>query len=581
MLKKLSVLAAIITALFMACDPQDEPIQDGVSDPVNNDSIATDSIINDSIVSDTIISGPVSIWNDRFDVEKELLAAYAAIKKNCLTSMEVWGEMRSDNIIAAEGATEDISNICMENLSPDNEFCRYDAFYDVINRANKVLLYAPLVVDIDPDYAIIEFKANMAEATAIRSFCYWYLIRTFLDVPYITGYDESGNLKSNTPKATFESILDSLIYDLEETKDYTVLKYATTEQTVSRLTRLSIYAMLADMYLWRGDAEDYDKCIDLCENITVRKAEDYRNLRDDQGNDCKVKYFNGYPLIQDAPVITAGYSYDEIFGRGCSFESLFEFTFDSIKNTIFPLYYQPNDAAQVQALYGIGVDFSSAKGNRVFEQPQDTRYYQNIKKTDSGTWAICKYAYDDLNLNIKSGSIEFESASFRNQEDPNWIVYRYTEVLLFEAEACLMKAMQLPDSDPLQKEYNDKAFQLIDAVNQRSIAADNNDVLPKTLTQIIDYSANTSVYELEDLLYRERRRELMFEGKRWFDLVRIARRDGNEDRLLNYVEMKYTATAVSEVRIKFANPYGWYFPISKDEIEKSNGVLEQNPAYSD
>ena len=36
-----------------------------------------------------------------------------------------------------------------------------------------------------------------------------------------------------------------------------------------------------------------------------------------------------------------------------------------------------------------------------------------------------------------------------------------------------------------------------------------------------------------DLVFDERRREFLFEGKRWFDLVRHTRRDGNTDYLVD------------------------------------------------
>jgi hypothetical protein len=47
------------------------------------------------------------------------------------------------------------------------------------------------------------------------------------------------------------------------------------------------------------------------------------------------------------------------------------------------------------------------------------------------------------------------------------------------------------------------------------------------------------------------------------------------------VEKKYQASTLSAVRIKLKNPYAMYFPLAKDEVRNSQGVLKQNPAYSD
>ena len=132
-----------------------------------------------------------------------------------------------------------------------------------------------------------------------------------------------------------------------------------------------------------------------------------------------------------------------------------------------------------------------------------------------------------------------------------------------------------------QKEYKDKAFNLIDAVNRRAIVADNSKSKAVDLKTLTGYTNVMAISDLEEILFKERRRELMFEGKRWFDLVRMARRDGNQERLLRYVEKKYDAATLSAVKIKLKNPYAMYFPLNKDEVRNSQGVLIQNPAYKD
>jgi hypothetical protein len=206
------------------------------------------------------------------------------------------------------------------------------------------------------------------------------------------------------------------------------------------------------------------------------------------------------------------------------------------------------------------------------------------------SYAITKYAYDEVELQIDGGIIKYDYASIRSdQVQACMIIYRYSEVLLFEAEAYIMKAKKLnvsgADSLALAdtlKNWKDKAFNLIDAVNKRSIVADNNKVNTlKTLANIEAYNNNTSVEELESIMFQERRRELMFEGKRWYDLVRMARRDGNQERLIQYVEQKYDASTLGAVKIKLKNPYAMYFPMAKDEVRNSQKVLKQNPAYKE
>jgi hypothetical protein len=82
--------------------------------------------------------------------------------------------------------------------------------------------------------------------------------------------------------------------------------------------------------------------------------------------------------------------------------------------------------------------------------------------------------------------------------------------------------------------------------------------------------------DIENLILRERQRELMFEGKRWFDLMRQARRSGSTSPLTNYVSK--TATG-SEVMGKLSTIDALYWPIFKKELE-SNSLLKQNPFYN-
>ena len=83
---------------------------------------------------------------------------------------------------------------------------------------------------------------------------------------------------------------------------------------------------------------------------------------------------------------------------------------------------------------------------------------------------------------------------------------------------------------------------------------------------------------MEDLVMEERQREFVFEGKRWFDLVRLARRDGINDRLVSLVSRKYIEN-VNALKIKLADPNIIYFPYAKSEL-KVNPLLKQNPAYT-
>ena len=80
------------------------------------------------------------------------------------------------------------------------------------------------------------------------------------------------------------------------------------------------------------------------------------------------------------------------------------------------------------------------------------------------------------------------------------------------------------------------------------------------------------------LVYNERQREFVGEGKRWFDIVRQAEFSNDPTTTLtNYITM------TSAVRNRLKQLYSLYNPINTDEI-KINGVeyggkLKQNPVW--
>jgi len=533
-----------------------------------------------------------NFWTDKSDVESVLLGAYSALEKSdCVVRMNVWGEMRSDNIVEGNQASEDIRHILRENLLITNQYCKYSAFYDVINRANTVLYFAPQVADKDPNFLADELMAQEAEAVALRCLCYWYLIRSFHDVPYVTEPsidDEGGRAKFYVPQSTFETVLDSIISDLEYVKRYAVNKYASEEANTARITKATICAMLADMYLWRGREGDWQKCINVCEEVNALKLADYDKIKSKEGKLCTLYLFNGYPLISDSETEEIlGNSYNEMYGVGNSFESLFELPYSyDVNNPFVGTYYmsvQFNvNMGQLKAYQKMGDGFTANGTTEVFEQAFDTRYYQNLYSMDN-SYAISKYTYSNLELSVAGGAMQRDAASISQNRQPNWILYKYSEVLLFEAEAYLMMAKAAGEGSAEEATYKAKAFNLIDAVNKRAIAYDNDKVkkaAPKTLGDLYN-NGNITVAAMEELLFKERRRELLFEGKRWYDLVRIARRDGNQDALLRYVEKKHDSSTLSAVRIKLKNPYAMYFPLHRDEVRNSEGCLHQNPAYKD
>ena len=82
---------------------------------------------------------------------------------------------------------------------------------------------------------------------------------------------------------------------------------------------------------------------------------------------------------------------------------------------------------------------------------------------------------------------------------------------------------------------------------------------------------------ITNLVYEERHRELMFEGKRYYDLVRRSRREGNTEYLAAKCSNKDT-NLQSIIQSKMKKMDAIYWPYNLDEI-KVNPYLKQNSAF--
>jgi starch-binding outer membrane protein, SusD/RagB family len=66
---------------------------------------------------------------------------------------------------------------------------------------------------------------------------------------------------------------------------------------------------------------------------------------------------------------------------------------------------------------------------------------------------------------------------------------------------------------------------------------------------------------LEDQIITERARELAFEGERFYDLMRIAKKRGDNSYLANKVAAKFSGEKAEQIRMKLMDETNWYIPI--------------------
>jgi len=521
-------------------------------------------------------------WNEEADVENMVAGCYSTMQQEAVVSrMMAWGEFRSDNTVGGTGIENvtDLSNIFKENINASNSYAKWGDFYNIINRCNTILYYAPQVAQRDPNYTQSELRATEAEVKTLRDLMYFYLIRTFRDVPFYTQPYLDDNQAMNLPATPFEAVLDSLISDLESVQSYAVRRYPANKSNYQqgRITQDAIHALLADMYLWK---QDYANAVRYADLVISAKTNAYQEQLDRLGSSATAdeRMLDGYPLITDAAATGNYYgsAYTDIFGDGASREAIFELVYldnDQMlangavsthygNETTFPGDVRPSDF--------ICTDVNDEVFS-VFLNKYDARYYENLQPINGSRtlFGISKYAYPSTMVDLTKAEIQgvYGLAYSKDLCHANWILYRLTDIMLIKAEALVEMApdsVSTPEGDiSLQQ-----AFDIVNTISKRSNCTSGSKDIDRT-----NYATKPL---MQNLVLEERQRELMFEGKRWFDLVRRSRRDGNTNYLVGCVSRKgSTAGAIAS---KLSRMDAIYWPYHIDEL-KVNDQLVQNPAF--
>ena len=538
-------------------------------------------------------------WNEKADVDNIVAGCYAALESDAaVRRMMMWGEFRSDNTMPGTDTQNDINlyNVFRENITPKNFYTTWDVFYKVINRCNTVIKYAPEVAQRDPAYSSGEVQATIAEVSALRDLCYFYLIRTFRDVPYVTEAYTDDDQEMQVAATPFYTVLGELIADLEKVRPNAIKRYPDNQKVyqTGRITQDAINAMLCEMYLWN---HDYANCIRCADSVIVSKKEQAEDERKKNGRSIPAseRRLQGYPLVNNyISGTTFGNAFSQIFNTGNSRETIFELVFDNnnagnsmLSNAAAGEWYgNAVNPGRVAAGSAITDDANNPDGRTIYQKENkmlDARLYFNFLGSSIAKMVYRTVIVDGATASPTHGNA-YNYAKINNVDhwytSSNWIIYRLSDIMLLKAEALCQLMRTGTDAETIA--YNEgiarQAFTLANVVNKRSICK-----VDLGAADTLDYNNYTTKEALEDLVMRERQVELMFEGKRWYDLVRRSLRDGKTDVLREAVSRRTgpNATLASNF-FGNANTWQWaiFWPYNYEELIV-NKLLRANPAYGD
>lgn len=503
-------------------------------------------------------------WKTKEEVRAAVLGCYSQmLDSKMMQQYFIWGEMRAEMATPASGANADLIALNTGEITSTNNFTDWASFYKVINQCNTVIELAPAVLNIDESFSEKQLNEYIAEVTCIRSLMYFYLVRTFRDVPYSVTASIYDYQNFSIPKTDGKTIIDNLISSLEAIENNIPIKYDITsasqqESANPNKGRFNYYgwaSLLADIYLWKGE---YNKCIDM--TTRVIESGQYSLVPVARAEILSYNIETGrIDTVYEAQQGDVVSMFNTMYAQGNSVESILE-----LQNP--PTYINPY-VSMFSANVNNSIEVNQASfSNEYFIPSNIDRIWRDIRT--EGIAFQGKYVWKWAGLNNTTSPVQWRTTSISNS---NWIFYRLADIMLMKAEALTEQAMGNNDQEKLKQ-----ALELVKKIRARGNAPESTDMFYKNAGEL---DAKT----MEEFILAERTRELSFEGKRWFDLIRMAQRDNFSERTMGYllrmVVLASPPEKTSIIQSKWQTNQGsLYLPINSGELQRNKNLV-QNDFY--
>lgn len=440
-----------------------------------------------------------SFYQNETDIAQAVNAAYQA-----LTSSNQYGgnfiyfmEIRSDNTY-----TESITNsggiygdIDLFRESPYNTLLNgaWVGCYDGIKRCNVVL---DRMAEINMTQELQD--KYRGEMLFLRALTYFNLVRLWGDVPLITNYSEDPFAMFSVGRTPKETVYEQIKKDLTEAAQ--LLPAKADKARMGAALKGSAKALLGKVYLTLGE---YDKAVTVLKEVIESKS--YEFIK------SYAKIFDVANKNNSESVFEVQYT-DAITDMGSAFANLFA----------------PKSTTELTGGIGTthGLNIPSDELYNSYENG-DLRRDASIGKVKDGRLYCKKF--------VKAPVLD-------GQSDANFIVMRYTDVLMMYAEAL----------NEIRYESNGEAVTILNQVRGRA-------GLPAlSATELNNQEA------VRAAIAKERRMEFAFENQRWFDLLRT----GKAIEVINKSGEDY-----------HIDNHNLLYPIPQTQIDIVPGILKQNDNY--
>jgi len=413
------------------------------------------------------------------------------------------------------GEDEAIENLTYDASNPAIRY-PYKWRYEEINRSTNCIINIPKITAISADVK----NRSMGEAYFLRAFGYWRLMVIHGDVPIITDEDYAKQL-FNVPKSPIEEVRKQIESDLLKAVDLLPESYGPADR--GRVSRGTALGLLTKLYMY------WEK---LPEAIAT-----------------------GQKVVSN-PAYALSANYQDNFTRANENSKELLFSIQALQNVVqndFTVYYIPRPWGGYgfsQPLKGLADEFEAndprkkatllAVGDVIDIGLASTRQTVFTADLSATGYAFRKYAVFNPPNGKDDGGVDHTYAV---------PLMRSADIYLLVAEA-LIRTQGAGAGDALINQIRHRASPLLKPVSGAG---------------------------MKELIH-ERRVELAGEDQRHQDLMRW-----DKAKIVDIAAIYNLAVSKAPVdqnkTITFVRPKNYYFPIPQVEIDKSKGVLVQNPNF--
>lgn len=460
-----------------------------------------------------------NMWQSINDARAGLSGCYALTRAALLNENAYWvyGELRAGDFSVT--SRTDLMALRSNDLQADyptmGKWRDWRRFYAAIEQCNLVIENLPKVTERDFRYSDNDMALDRAQAYFLRAFLYFYLTKVWGDVPLIL-HPNDGEFRE-IERIPQDAVLNAAIRDAEKARDGLPWEYNGEwpeqqgqyrgQQTSGHFLSIAVtkgasFDLLAHIYAWKGEYQD---ALKYCNKIF--------------DNQSKTKYeLVGVDELTRLDGSFRGRNYNNIWQIDINFDHAEISTTGQLEDWTLREPHIPKSRSTIY----VSKDSISA----IFPNQHDQRTEAFFTRLNDAFPEF--YKMKQINPVVQDPTLRFYSSIL--------IMYRYEELYLLSAE-CKAHQGNIPGA--------------IDDLNMvRS---------ERSLSDLSETFGNQEV--VLDLILEERRRELIGEGWRWFDLIRFG-------KVKDYTD--FTESDIKNGSI--------YWPVSEDALSK-NSKINQTPYW--